>query len=172
MNKPFLGEMYDGMDTMVEKIVENITQEDPTVPFVDFDFAEQVRSIIVTMRNGFNTPLHTLVHALMPRFYDEELIAERNGKRKRPHKDKKVANGVKKAFQRLFPTSLQTEVREEFASFVAELEDFADILALEERKTMKPIKWWICNGEMVSICKALPLIFYHNWLALHQQKGI
>ena len=126
-DKPFLGEIYDGMDTMVEKTVEIITQEAPTLLFVDFDFAEQVRSIIVTRWNGFNTPLHTLAHALMPRFYDEEPIVESNGKRKAPHKDKEVANGVKKAFQRLFPTFVQTEVREEFASFAAGLEDFADI---------------------------------------------
>jgi hypothetical protein len=41
-----------------------------------------------------------------------------------PHKDKEVANGVKKAFQMLFPASIQTEVREEFTCFVAGLEDF------------------------------------------------
>ena len=134
------------MDTMVEKTVEIITQEAPTLLFVDFDFAEQVRSIIVTRWNGFNTPLHTLAHALMPQFYDEGLIGERNGKRKAPHKDREVANGVKKAFQRLFLASLQIEVREEFASFAVGLEVFAEILAFEERKSMNPIKWWTCHG--------------------------
>jgi hypothetical protein len=49
------------------------------------------RSIIVTRWNGFNTPLHTLAHALNPKFYDEEFIALRNGKRKAPHKDNEVA---------------------------------------------------------------------------------
>jgi hypothetical protein len=68
-NKPFLGEIYDGMDTMLEKTVEIITQEAPTLFFV-----EHVRSIIVTRWNGFNTPLHTLAHALNPKFYDEEFI--------------------------------------------------------------------------------------------------
>ena len=104
-----------------------------------------MRSIIVTWWNGFNTPLHTLAHALMPRFYDKELIVESNGKRKAPHKDKEMANGVKKAFHRLFPASLQTEVREEFTSFAAGLEEFGDISALEER-SMNPIKWWTCHG--------------------------
>jgi len=42
--------------------------------------------------------LHTLAYAVNPKFYDEEFIAESNGKRKAPHKDKDVANGVKKAF--------------------------------------------------------------------------
>jgi hypothetical protein len=96
--------------------------------------------------NGFNTPFHTLAHALNPKFYDEEFISERNGKRKAPHKDKEVATGVKKYFQRLFPYSQKTKVREEFACFVAGLEHFADIAYLEERSTMNLIKWWTCHG--------------------------
>ena len=81
-DRPFLGEVYDVMDSMVEKTMEIITQEAPTLLFVDVDFAKQVRSIIVTRWNGFNTPLHTLTHALMPHFYDIDLIAQSNGKRK------------------------------------------------------------------------------------------
>jgi hypothetical protein len=101
---------------------------------------------MATRWNGFNTPLHTLAHALNPRFYDEDFIAQINGKRKAPHKDKEVANGVKKAFQTLFPSSQQIVVREEFACFVAGLEDFADISSLEQRRTMDPVKWWTCHG--------------------------
>ena len=127
--------------------MEIITQEAPTLLFVDLDFAEHVRSITVTRWNDFNTPLHTLAHALSPRFYDEDLIAQSNGKRRAPHKDKEVANGVKKAFQRLFPASQQTNVREEFACFAAGLEEFSDLSSLDERRTMNPIKWWTCHGE-------------------------
>lgn len=86
---------------------------------MDFDCVEQLRSIIVTRWNSFNTPLHTLAHALNPKFYDEEFIVKSKGKRKAPHKDKEVANGVKKAFQRMFPASLQTDVRQESACFAA-----------------------------------------------------
>jgi hypothetical protein len=88
-----------------------------------------------------------LAHALNPKFYDEEFIAQSNRKRKAPHKDKEVAIGVKKTSQRLFPSSQQTKVREKFACFVVGLEDFAGISALEERNTMNPIKWWTCYGE-------------------------
>ena len=105
-----------------------------------------MRSIIVTRWNGFNTPLHTLAHALNPRFYDEDLIAQSNGKRRAPHKDKEVANRVKKAFQRLFPASQQTNVREEFTCFAAGLEEFLDLSSLDERRTMNLIKWWTCHG--------------------------
>ena len=96
--------------------------------------------------NNFNTPLHTLAHALNPRFYDENLIAQSNGKRKAPHKDREVANGVKKALMRMFPAHLHREVKEEFASFAAGLDDYSDISALDERSTMNPVRWWICHG--------------------------
>jgi hypothetical protein len=127
--------------------VEIITQEAPTLLFVVADFVEHVRSIIVMRWNGFNIPLHTLAHALNPRFYDEDFIAQSNGKRKAPHKDEEVASGVKKAFQWLFPASQETYVREKFACFAAGLEDFVDISSLEERRTMNPVKWWTCHGE-------------------------
>ena len=69
-----------------------------------------LRCIIVARWNGFDTPLDTLAHALNPKLDDDELIAQSNGKRKAPHKDKEVANGVKRVFQRLFPASLQSKV--------------------------------------------------------------
>ena len=82
-----------------------------------------VQKIIVDRWNSFNTPLHTLAHALNPRFYDDQLIAQSNGKRKAPHQDREVANGVKKALMRIFPAHLCKEVKENFASFSAGLDD-------------------------------------------------
>jgi hypothetical protein len=145
-DQPFLGEVYDGMDSMVEKTMEIISQESPQLLFVDDHFAGLIKKIIVDRWNNFNTPLHTLAHALNPKFYDEELIAKSNGKRKAPHKDREVATGVKKALMRMFPSHLHREVKEEFASFAAGIDDYADISALEERSTMNPVRWWICHG--------------------------
>jgi len=116
----FLGEVYDGMDSMVEKTMEIISQESPQPLFIDDHFAGLIKKIIVDRWNNFNTPLHTLAHALNPKFYDEELIAKSNGKRKAPHKDREVAIGVKKALMRMFPSHLHREVKEEFASFAAQ----------------------------------------------------
>ena len=95
---------------------------------------------------NFNTPLHTLAHALNPKYYDEELIAQSNGKRKAPHQDREVANGVKKALLRMFPAELHREVKEEFASFAASLDPYSDISALDERNALSPVKWWVCHG--------------------------
>jgi len=90
--------------------------------------------------------LHTLAHALNPRFYDEDLIAQRNGKRKEPHKDREVSNGVKTALMRTFTGHLHREVKEEFTSFAAGLDEYSNISTLDERSTMSPIRWWICHG--------------------------
>ena len=94
-----------------------------------------------------NTPLHTLAHALNPRFYDEQLIAQSNGKRKAPHQVREVANGVKNALMRMFPAHLHEEVKEEFASFAAGLDDYSAISSLDDKSTMSLVRWWICHGE-------------------------
>jgi hypothetical protein len=58
-----------------------------------------------------------------------------------------VANGIKKGFQRLFPDSLQIEVRNKIACFVIGLDDFSDRSSLDVKGTMNPIKWWTCHGS-------------------------
>ena len=81
-DKPLLGEVYDGMDTMVEKTMEIISQESPQLLFVEADFADLVQHIMVDRWNSFNTPFHTLAHALNPKFYDEDFIAQSKGRRR------------------------------------------------------------------------------------------
>ena len=46
----------------------------------------------------------------------------------------------------MFPAHLHREVKKEFASFAAGLDDYSDISALEERSTMNPVRWWIFHG--------------------------
>ena len=98
------------------------------------------------MTTIFNTPLQSLTHAQNPKFYDEELIAQSNGKRKAPHRDREVANGAKATLMRMFPANLQREVKEEFANFAGGFNEYSDVVALEERSTMSPVRWWICHG--------------------------
>jgi hypothetical protein len=54
---------------------------------------------------------------------------------------------VKKSLMRIFPAHLHMEVKEEFPSFAAGIDDYSDISSLEERSTMNLVRWWICNGE-------------------------
>jgi len=74
------------------------------------------------------------------------LISQSDGKRKVPHKDSEVANGVKRPFMKMFPAISQTKVREDFASFATGLDSFSDISSLDERRTMNLVIWWIYHG--------------------------
>jgi hypothetical protein len=86
-----------------------------------------------------------LAYALDPKFYDEDLIAQRNRMMKGMHKDREVANGVKRAFMRIFLASLQIKLTEEFASFATRLHEYSNILALY-RRTMNLVRWWHYYG--------------------------
>ena len=37
-------------------------------------------------------------------------------------------------------------MKEEFVSLAVGLDDYLDILALDERSTMSPVRWWVCHG--------------------------
>eukprot|EP00253_Pinus_taeda_P015266 PITA_15266 len=130
IDQPFLGEVYDVMDSMAEKTMDIISQECPQLLFVDDPFVDLVKKIIIDRWSNFNTLLHTSAHALNPKFYDEKLIAQSNGKRKAPHKDREVANGVKKSLMRMFLAHLQREVKEEF------------VILLQEQMIMQIYQLW------------------------------
>ena len=53
---------------------------------------------------------------------------------------------MKKALMRMCLAYLHREVKEEFASFAARLDDYSDISSLDERRIMNPIQWWVCHG--------------------------
>ena len=46
-DQPFLGEVYDGMDSMVEKTMEIISQESPWLLFVDDHFVELIKKSLL-----------------------------------------------------------------------------------------------------------------------------
>jgi hypothetical protein len=91
---------------------------------------------------------HFIAHfgTLNPNFYGDNFIAQSNRNKKTPYKDREVANGVKMTLMMMFPTSLQTNVREEFASFVVGLDDYSNTSTLDEKSTMTLFKWRICHG--------------------------
>ena len=57
-----------------------------------------------------------------------------------------MVNGAKATLMRMFPADLQREVKEEFANFAGGFNEYSDVIALEERSTMNPVRWWICHG--------------------------
>ena len=57
-DQPFLGEVYDGMDTMIEKTMEIILQESPLFLFIDVGFVDLIQKIMVDITGGTVSTLH------------------------------------------------------------------------------------------------------------------
>ena len=81
-DKPSLGEVYEGIDSMIEKIREviNAKEKDP-----DEAFYNEVKGILTKRWNKMTTPLHLLDYALNPKYYFVELLSDPN--RSAPNKD-------------------------------------------------------------------------------------
>eukprot|EP01018_Ginkgo_biloba_P039578 Gb_22222 [translate_table: standard] len=77
-----LGGVYEGMDSMLEKITEIIKLEEKR----ERDLL-QIKDIVVKSWNKMTTPLHTLVYA-NPKFYHED--SHSIPCRKAPNKDKEI----------------------------------------------------------------------------------
>ena len=64
MDRPCLGEIYDGIDSMLEKIKQfvNEKERDPQETFF-----KQLQAIVIERWNKMTTPLHLLAYALTPK---------------------------------------------------------------------------------------------------------
>eukprot|EP01018_Ginkgo_biloba_P030780 Gb_34348 [translate_table: standard] len=139
---PCLGEVYEGMDSMLEKIREVIRLEEKDEGET---FYNEIQDIIVKRWNKMNTPLHTLAYALKPRFYHEDILSIPG--RKAPNKGKEVLDGYKKAFRKLYPNAKITcDVRMEFSEFAYSQNSYGDIDALIDKKAMPSVSWWNYHG--------------------------
>eukprot|EP01018_Ginkgo_biloba_P001683 Gb_24952 [translate_table: standard] len=82
------------------------------------------------------TLLYTLVYVLNPRFYHEDILSISG--RKAPNKDKKVSDGYKKYFRKLYPDAKITcDVRMELSEFI--FIKYGDIDTLIDKKTMPSV---------------------------------
>eukprot|EP01018_Ginkgo_biloba_P039642 Gb_35452 [translate_table: standard] len=138
---PCLGEVYAGMDSMLEKIREVIRLEEKDESET---FYNEIQDIIVKRWNKMTTPLHTLAYALNPKFYHEDILSIPG--RKAPNKDKEVSDGYKKAFRKLYSDAkIACDVRMEFSEFAFSQNSYGND-ALIDRKAMPSVSWWNYHG--------------------------
>eukprot|EP01018_Ginkgo_biloba_P015081 Gb_04512 [translate_table: standard] len=84
------------------------------------------------------TLLHTLPYALNPIFYHKDILSIR----KSPNKDKEVLDGLiyhgyNKAFKKLYPNAkVAYDVKIEFSELAFSQNSYADIDALQDKKSM------------------------------------
>ena len=69
--RPNLGEVYEGIDSMIEKIrvVINVEEQDPNEVFY-----REVKDILTKRWNKMTTSLHLLAYIVNPKYYSTELL--------------------------------------------------------------------------------------------------
>ena len=140
---PCLGDVYDGMDTMVEKVKHSIQahESDPTQCEA---LCKQVQAIIHHRSNKMTNPLHLLAYVLSPRYYSEEVLSMPG--RVAPFADEEVAEGCHKALTSLFPLEeMHEKVREEFRLLASGLRHSP--FALKDQNRLGAITWWYMYGQ-------------------------
>ena len=114
MDHPCMGEIYDGIDSMIESIktIINAKEQDPTETF------KEVHAHLIERWNKMTTPLHLLAFALTPKYYSAEILSL--PRRVPPYRDVEVSEGYKAAFSRIFPDpEVEDMVRGEFVNFIS-----------------------------------------------------
>ena len=134
---PNLGEVYEDIDSMIEKIrvIINAKENDP-----DEFFYREVKDLLAKRWNNMTMPLHLLAYAVNPKYYVVELLSDLE--RTAPCKDSKVSQGFKKAFRKLFgDPEIGLRIRSEFAHFVGSEGWGSDIDCMWDKRAMSLIEW-------------------------------
>eukprot|EP00253_Pinus_taeda_P004460 PITA_04460 len=135
---PCLGEVYENIDSMLERIREIIraSENDP-----DETFYYLVKDIVTERLNKMTTPLHLLAYALHPKYYHSKVLSLPG--RTTPNKDFEVVQGYKTTLRKIYrDMGVAMEVCQEFGGFVQSTGSFSDPVAMDNRGHLDPITWW------------------------------
>eukprot|EP00253_Pinus_taeda_P014332 PITA_14332 len=139
---PCLGEVYENIDSMLEKI-RKIIKASENDPYETFYYL--VKDIVTERWNKMTTPLHFLAYALHPKYYHSKILSLPG--RIAPNKDSKVVQGYKIALRKIYrDMGLALEVRQEFGGFIQSTGSFLDPVAMDDRGHFHPITWWGFHG--------------------------
>ena len=142
-DEPCLGDVYDSMDTMLEKIKIQIQKKenDP-----EDTLYKRVEAIVLHRWNKMTTPLHLLAYALSPRYYTTEVLSIPG--RIPPYRDAEVANGYKTAFSRMFSDpEVHASVMREFGMFVTGKSKNHTASVARDQYKMDALTWWYLHGQ-------------------------
>ena len=74
-DKPILGEVYEGWDSMIESVRSIILQSEcPEYETSPEAFCDTIHDILVNRWGKNCTPLHCLAHSLNPKYYNDEWL--------------------------------------------------------------------------------------------------
>ena len=162
-DKPILGDVYEGWDSMIETM-KTIVLANDYEGLEDGTSAESlwstIKDILISRWDKNCTPLHCLAHSLNPRFYSHEWLngGSESSHRVPPHMDGEISLGRKLAFRRLYPDRASLdEVEEGFVEFSTACGRFGGYDVIGDRGTKKPYAWWATHGATCPILQVLAL---------------
>ena len=134
-DNPCLGEIYENMDSMCERIKSITDKKDPTL-------WQQLQTFIHGRWNKLNNPLHMAAYAVNPKWYNST-----TGRRP-PSQDREVVKGFMTAVKKIYGSSEEaSEIRSQFAQFSRGRGVFGSHDSLTDRRKKKdPIDWWWLHG--------------------------
>ncbi|XP_004299161.1 PREDICTED: uncharacterized protein LOC101293587 [Fragaria vesca subsp. vesca] len=146
-DKPCLHKVYEWWDTMFEEVKVAIYINECKEYEEESPFYNVVYSILLSRWTKSSTPLHCMAHSLNPRYYSTEYLSGAPN-RTPPHQDSEIAKERKECLKKYYANEDQMRlVNEEFASFSACLDEFANSDSMSDRGKMDPMKWWIVHGS-------------------------
>jgi hypothetical protein len=147
-DKPILGEVYEGWDSMIESMRTIILQnESPEYGTSAEIFFTTIQDILINRWNKNCTPLHCLAHSLNPKYYNCEWLSGGTSRRFPPHMDHELSEGRKEAFRRIYQDRASfDEVEAGFIDFSTANGRFSSYDVLRDRGAKKPHAWWATHG--------------------------
>jgi hypothetical protein len=147
-DKPILGEVYEGWDSMIESmrtiILQNESPEYGTPAEILFT---TIQDILISRWNKNYTPLHCLAHSLNPKYYSSEWLSGGTSRRFLPHMDHELSEGRKEAFRQIYQDRASfDEVEAGFIDFSTASRRFSSYDVLRDRGAKKPHAWWATHG--------------------------
>jgi hypothetical protein len=147
-DKPILGEVYEGWDSMIESmrtiILQNESLEYGTPAEI---FFTTIQDILISRWNKNCTPLHYLAHSLNPKYYNNEWLSGGTSRRFLSHMDHELSKGRKEAFRQIYQDRASfDEVEAGFIDFSTANERFSSYDVLKDRGAKKPHAWWATHG--------------------------
>lgn len=139
---PCLGEVYENIDSMLERIRE-IIRASENDPYETFYYL--VKDIVIERWNKMTTPLHLLAYALHPKYCHSKILSLPGGTM--PNKDSEVVQGYKTTLRKIYrDMGVFMEVCQEFGGFLQSTGSFSDLVAMDDRGHLDPITWWGFHG--------------------------
>jgi hypothetical protein len=154
-NKPILGDVYEGWDSMIESMKTIVMEnESPEYGTSTKSLWSTVHDILLSRWDKNCTPLHCLVHSLNPKFYNQEWLTAGVGPSPRfpPHIDGEISQGRKIAFKRIYQDrALLNEIEAGFIEFSTGTKRFGGYDVIEDRGFKEAYLWWATHGATCPI---------------------